>query len=180
MYRSHLTIIDKTGFQPQRNLDLTHIQIPDGIALDIFNGDDEAKEAFYQLLQECKENPTIVHCASGVGRTGHFILTERILTNYLKIFSHTDPVKSAAMILAILDNMRSVRPALVQTVDQFTFAIRNADSLFRHALQKQYIVVADDKPKSPLSLHGYLARPVNSAMNNNENTENDKARSFKK
>ncbi len=96
------------------------------------------KEKLWQLYQLSLKENIFVHCAAGVGRTGHFILTLEILKHCDEIFAYDDPAKSAEKIHQLLRNMRSVRPALVYTEEQFSKAIENAYYVYDHALRKGY------------------------------------------
>lgn len=101
---------------------------------------DDRKEAIWQIFQKSLRVPVVVHCAAGVGRTGHFILMLEILKHYDEIFASGDAKIAALKIHQLLQNMRQVKPALVNTVDQFVSAIRNAHIVRQYALEKGYLI----------------------------------------
>lgn len=100
---------------------------------------EERKEVLWQLYQISLREPILIHCTSGVGRTGHIILTLEILKNYDRLFVSNNPQIIAAGIHEILNRIRRNRPALVFVDEQFETAIRNAEILHQYALKKGYI-----------------------------------------
>lgn len=131
--QSHLQI---SHHENQKSLDVTLFALEDNAPL-CLQENNEYKEVMWQLYQKSLRGTIVVHCAAGVGRTGHFILTLEILKHYEKLFSTKDPIKIAAGIHQIVNRIRSNRPALVATDAQFEEAIRNADILYRYGLEKK-------------------------------------------
>jgi hypothetical protein len=95
-------------------------------------------QQMWQLFAATCQERTLVHCAAGVGRTGHLILTFEILRHYHHIFASSDPKICAQKIHDILTRMRFNRPCLVNVEQQFCDAIANAVSLYNYACSKQY------------------------------------------
>jgi len=93
----------------------------------------------------------LIHCTAGAGRTGHLILTFELLKYYHEIFSSQDPVIISNKILEIVERIRQNRPALIATTEQFNEAIKNADILYRYALEKKYIQAGMPVHESVLS-----------------------------
>ncbi|KAI1237241.1 hypothetical protein IHE44_0014499 [Lamprotornis superbus] len=60
--------------------------------------------------------PIIVHCSDGAGRTGTYILVDMVLNRMAKGVKEID-------IAATLEHIRDQRPGMVQTKDQFEFAL---------------------------------------------------------
>uniref|UniRef100_A0ACB8G217 Uncharacterized protein n=1 Tax=Sphaerodactylus townsendi TaxID=933632 RepID=A0ACB8G217_9SAUR len=60
--------------------------------------------------------PIIVHCSDGAGRTGTYILIDMVLNRMAKGVKEID-------IAATLEHVRDQRPSMVQTKDQFEFAL---------------------------------------------------------
>lgn len=100
---------------------------------------EECKEILWQIFKKSLSNPVLIHCHSGVGRTGHLILILELLKYHVEIFSSQDPEIIAAETHKIVDRIREKRPALIATKDQFAAAIRNAEILYRYALEHKYI-----------------------------------------
>lgn len=117
-----------------REVSVTVISQHDNLPITL---DDELREKIWQLHLLSLHEPVFVHCAAGVGRTGHFILMLEILKNYDDIFS--DIHQAATKIHQLLVNMRDVRPGLVITRDQYIGAIRNAVSIHTFALEHGYL-----------------------------------------
>lgn len=135
--RLMITPDDSTGSRPDR-LNVTLISLRDGCALDLSDAKRAPlKEVLWQLFLKSLNEPILVHCTAGEGRTGHLILTLEILRFYTFVFSGKDASKSAAQIHDILNDMRTARPALVHNEKQFEMAIRNAGILYQYGLQKR-------------------------------------------
>ena len=94
-------------------------------------------EALWQLYQKSLQEHVLIHCAAGVGRTGHLILTFEILKHHDTIFASSDPVKIADEIHKVLLRIRSGRPAAVNTPLQYEESIRNAEILYHYGLEKE-------------------------------------------
>jgi hypothetical protein len=126
-----------------KKLNALLIGLPDGNSLDLDIDSPEMeklKELFWQILQKSSTEAVAVHCAAGVGRTGHIILMLEILKNYQRIFaSDNSPDTIAKEIQAIVNRMRETRPALVYAPEQYLTAIKNADIVYQYALEKKYI-----------------------------------------
>ncbi|XP_066512005.1 receptor-type tyrosine-protein phosphatase N2-like [Hoplias malabaricus] len=60
--------------------------------------------------------PIIVHCSDGAGRTGTYILIDMVLNKMAKGAKEID-------IAATLEHLRDQRPGMVQTKEQFEFAL---------------------------------------------------------
>ena len=126
-----------------RQLNVTLIHLRDNHALDLRHPKKEAlKEILWQFFIKSLKEPIMVHCAAGLGRTGHLILMFEILKYYSKIYDNNDPAIAAAKIHDILNDMRSCRPGMVLNEKQFESAIRNASILYSYALEKEYIVAS--------------------------------------
>ena len=118
------------------------IGLTDGCSLDLGIDSPETeqlKELLWRVTQKPSSEATAVHCAAGVGRTGHIILMLEIIKNYQHIFASDKPDVIASEIQAIVINMRETRPALVSSLEQYLTAIKNADIVYQYALKKKYI-----------------------------------------
>ncbi|XP_064370885.1 receptor-type tyrosine-protein phosphatase-like N isoform X3 [Dromaius novaehollandiae] len=74
---------------------------------------------FRRKVNKCyrgRSCPIIVHCSDGVGRTGTYILIDMVLNRMAKGVKEID-------IAATLEHIRDQRPGMVQTKDQFEFAL---------------------------------------------------------
>ncbi len=88
-----------------------------------------------------------------------------ILKHYATIFANNkSPQESADAISALLENMRSVRPALVYTKNQYLDAIQNANIIYCYALEKKYIVPPIKEEVTPLSI--FKQAPSNVPLQN--------------
>lgn len=121
------------------------------------------KQTLWDLFTRALTENTRIHCASGIGRTGHLILTFELLKNYNDIFINQEPEKIAANVLSLLDRLRKNRPALVATGVQLQAAIYNADMLYRFALEKKYI--EEGKPVHEAALANAKAKLIPSNTN---------------
>uniref|UniRef100_A0A1A7XMF9 Protein tyrosine phosphatase, receptor type, N polypeptide 2 n=1 Tax=Iconisemion striatum TaxID=60296 RepID=A0A1A7XMF9_9TELE len=74
---------------------------------------------FRRKVNKCyrgRSCPIIVHCSDGAGRTGTYILVDMVLNRMAKGAKEID-------IAATLEHLRDQRPGMVQTKDQFEFAL---------------------------------------------------------
>lgn len=74
---------------------------------------------FRRKVNKCyrgRSCPIIVHCSDGAGRTGTYILIDMVLNKMAKGAKEID-------IAATLEHLRDQRPNMVQTKDQFEFAL---------------------------------------------------------
>ncbi|XP_051717708.1 solute carrier organic anion transporter family member 5A1b isoform X2 [Ctenopharyngodon idella] len=74
---------------------------------------------FRRKVNKCyrgRSCPVIVHCSDGAGRTGTYILIDMVLNKMAKGAKEID-------IAATLEHLRDQRPGMVQTKDQFEFAL---------------------------------------------------------
>ncbi|XP_074002029.1 receptor-type tyrosine-protein phosphatase-like N [Numenius arquata] len=74
---------------------------------------------FRRKVNKCyrgRSCPIIVHCSDGAGRTGTYILVDMVLNRMAKGVKEID-------IAATLEHIRDQRPGMVQTKDQFEFAL---------------------------------------------------------
>ncbi|XP_054878325.1 receptor-type tyrosine-protein phosphatase N2-like isoform X1 [Poeciliopsis prolifica] len=74
---------------------------------------------FRRKVNKCyrgRSCPVIVHCSDGAGRTGTYILIDMVLNRMAKGAKEID-------IAATLEHLRDQRPGMVQTKDQFEFAL---------------------------------------------------------
>lgn len=123
------------------------------------------KETLWQIYQKSLHEPILVHCAGGVGRTGHLIFTLELLKNMQTIFSDRDETKIAGRILAELERIRKNRPALVNTKSQFIMAIHNAIALYKYGLEKKYEQKQQEKV-TPISLFSSLSKLISPSEQN--------------
>jgi protein tyrosine phosphatase len=148
---THVSNLDNsnTGFITSKldvsgkKLNALLIGLPDGNSLDLDIDSPETqklKKLFWKISQKSLTEGVAVHCAAGVGRTGHVILMLEILKNYQRIFSRDNsPDAIAKEIQIIVNRMRETRPALIYALEQYLTAIKNADILYQYALEKKYI-----------------------------------------
>lgn len=74
---------------------------------------------FRRKVNKCyrgRSCPIIVHCSDGAGRTGTYILVDMVLNKMAKGAKEID-------IAATLEHLRDQRPGMVQTKEQFEFAL---------------------------------------------------------
>ncbi|XP_051989975.1 receptor-type tyrosine-protein phosphatase N2-like isoform X3 [Xyrauchen texanus] len=74
---------------------------------------------FRRKVNKCyrgRSCPVIVHCSDGAGRTGTYILIDMVLNKMAKGAKEID-------IAATLEHLRDQRPGMVQTREQFEFAL---------------------------------------------------------
>ncbi|XP_026708590.1 receptor-type tyrosine-protein phosphatase-like N isoform X1 [Athene cunicularia] len=83
---------------------------------------------FRRKVNKCyrgRSCPIIVHCSDGAGRTGTYILIDMVLNRMAKAPSSSSsaPGVKEIDIAATLEHIRDQRPGMVQTKDQFEFAL---------------------------------------------------------
>nr|XP_034982724.1 receptor-type tyrosine-protein phosphatase-like N [Zootoca vivipara] len=74
---------------------------------------------FRRKVNKCyrgRSCPIVIHCSDGAGRTGTYILIDMVLNRMAKGVKEID-------IAATLEHVRDQRPGMVQTKDQFEFAL---------------------------------------------------------
>ncbi|XP_060539572.1 receptor-type tyrosine-protein phosphatase N2 isoform X1 [Pantherophis guttatus] len=74
---------------------------------------------FRRKINKCYKGrscPIVVHCSDGAGRTGTYILIDMVLNKMAKGAKEID-------IAATLEHLRDQRPGMVQTKEQFEFAL---------------------------------------------------------
>jgi protein tyrosine phosphatase len=134
-----------------KEMSVIGIELKDGRSIKLkHDTDDVIKEILWKIFIISLDNPVLIHCKHGHGRTGHLILTLEILKHYSTLFASDDPEVVAKNILNLLTDVRSQRPGLVRAPRQFIEAIRNAYLLHRYGLDKGYDVsfAADTHPCS--------------------------------
>jgi predicted protein tyrosine phosphatase len=145
LIQSRLDIKAAFPNEPQKNtsksLQVTFFETVDGAAISLTQ--DYQKQIVWDLSIYAQTHPILVHCQSGIGRTGSFILTLELLKHFDAVFASKNVKTIAENIHAILQRLRSVRPALVISVTQFASAIQNAAILRDFALKKGYISRAE-------------------------------------
>ncbi len=101
----------------------------------------------YQLYESTLTRPTLVHCAAGCGRTGHFILTCILLANFHQIFFN-DIQTTKQNVINWINHIRSFRHGALLTPEQVSMAIRNTFALYQY--QQQLIKEGHEIPKMEL------------------------------
>jgi len=76
---------------------------------------------FEKLMNIITAGPIVVHCMAGVGRTGTFILAHYLLSIY-NVENSIDIVKE----------MRSTRAGMIQSQEQFKFAVTYAKTVIHN------------------------------------------------
>ena len=148
--QSPLLINRKENRERKRELNVTIIPISDNNTINLKNDlDHSIKELLWKILRDSTKENILLHCASGIGRTGHLILTLEILRNYKDIFEANNAEIASKKIHEIVTRMRKNRFCLIQVEEQFADAIRNAYILYQYGLEKGYInestSLADEK-----------------------------------
>ena len=85
-----------------------------------------------KLKSETLENPRIIHCSAGIGRSGTFIALEHLL-NELQVGAVTKTKESEDLIFDTVNKLREQRMLMVQSIDQYQFLY----NFLRHEYQKQ-------------------------------------------
>lgn len=137
---SYLTIHPNNKKEDKRQLEVTFVPLVDNGTIDLIDDSKNAKkEALWNILKESEKERFLIHCAAGIGRTGHLILTLEILKHYKDIFEAKDVTLAAAKIHEIVSRMRKERYCLIQVKEQLIAAISNAHKLYEYGLEKGYI-----------------------------------------
>lgn len=99
----------KIQFQDLPSKILYHFQIPDWPDFGAID-DPQTTHAALRLIESkaTEENPWIVHCTAGLGRTGTFLAIRHLLANQSKTIN----------VIRTIAEMRLLRPNLVQTPEQ--------------------------------------------------------------
>ncbi|GEM_PF-4140308 len=129
--------------EPEKTLNVTVIELEDNASFQLTQNTTELNDVFLELCEISRKKPIIVHCAGGVGRTGHLILMLEILKNYDSIFQAEPKARLqnvaqvAKNIHEIVSRLRQNRPAIIFSEQQFMNAILNANILHQYSLKKQ-------------------------------------------
>jgi protein-tyrosine phosphatase len=90
----------------------------------------EDLEGFFELMElsrqknSCPENPRIIHCSAGVGRSGTFIALEYLIAELEADALHPEPGKDSAEYDPVFDtvnDLRKQRRSMVQAEAQYSF-----------------------------------------------------------
>lgn len=122
-YRIKISYNDKS-----QTIDYLALSQWDDFASQLFSMDKIAELAsFYQAnVQQTKIG---VNCAAGLGRTGVIAMTFELLQRHDEFYNEQG-IPNIANIDAMLQSMRTNRPGLVQTPDQYTLAIALARQIY--------------------------------------------------
>ncbi len=135
-----------------KELDVTVIGLPDGRSFELKDEAIDIKEKFLSLYEKSLQEKIFVHCLAGCGRTGLLILMLELTKQYSNVFNSPKPEVVAANIHLVLNRLRTTRPGLVFTEDQFAAAIRNAKVLHDYRLEKQAKLRAEIEMKKQAEL----------------------------
>lgn len=123
-----------------RALDITLIPISDNATFNLAEDKDNTlKEALWKTYNKSRNENLLIHCASGIGRTGHLILIMELLKHYKEIYEAENIDVASDKILEIINRIRAERFSLIQVKEQFTDAIRIAQVLYKYGLAKGYV-----------------------------------------
>jgi len=132
----HITFLDKNAYW---------LKTDDNSDPNIKKLHDDAKKLYWQLYQTSLQEYIFVHCASGVGETGWFVLMLMLLSSH-EIFKKSAE-DAANEILEIVARIRKNRPALIWTSQQLQVAIKHALLLYTYASEQNY---SFEKPTTQL------------------------------
>ncbi len=113
---------------------ITLYGVPDGYGLTLTP---ETIKTFFYNYKNSLTTTTFIHCRAGLGRTGHIIaafLTFELFFHLKKIppSGHSDQISN--LILEILENIREIRPGLINNRDQLAKSIWVAATLYEYVL----------------------------------------------
>mmetsp|Transcript_6731 Transcript_6731/g.19984 ORF Transcript_6731/g.19984 Transcript_6731/m.19984 type:complete len:2097 (+) Transcript_6731:91-6381(+) len=94
------------------------------------------------------EGPLIVHCTSGVGRTGVFIALDQLVSLVLDKTAHVSPFD-------VVSRMREDRIKMVQSLAQFMFLDRLIMDLLCHAIDQGGQLDGYSRPDKVMRLRSY-------------------------
>lgn len=136
---SSLSIQRQKNPEDKRALEVILLPIEDNHSINLGNDEDNAiKDAILKILTISQLQKVLIHCAAGIGRTGHLILILEILRHAKEIFEAKTPEEAAAKILEIVKRIRRDRFCLIQIDAQFINAILVAEAVYRYGLTKGY------------------------------------------
>jgi len=75
-----------------------------------------------------QNNPFVVHCSAGIGRTGTFVLIHSFLQNFKKLELKEPPEDLS--LKPVLSRMRSQRDGFVQRLSQYVFCYKTLERYF--------------------------------------------------
>jgi protein tyrosine phosphatase len=130
--RSHL-LIKKEDSEDSKKLEIIFIKQEDEHPLRLLN--DNIRKALWDTFINSLEEPIVIHCAAGLGRTGQLILTVEILRHSEEIFHAENEEKAAEKIHEIVNRIRENRWLMISTDKQFTQAIENAYDLYQYGIK---------------------------------------------
>ncbi|XP_063720114.1 receptor-type tyrosine-protein phosphatase eta-like [Symsagittifera roscoffensis] len=122
-----------------------------------------AKIRSYYPYATKPESPIIVHCSAGCGRTGSFIALDQINENIEK--------SSVVDIRGIVASLRSARPQMVQTQEQYEFIHEAAGEMIKRELVRRKIL--PDKDTEYETTKGRRKRKLSLLTSTNTNEASD-------
>ncbi|KAI1371201.1 phosphatases II [Hypoxylon crocopeplum] len=105
-------------------------------------------DSFFELMRlsreknACEDNPRIVHCSAGVGRSGTFIALEHLMREVdsgdLDHYETMDDKEEGDIIYKTVDALREQRKQMVQAESQYAFLYRVLRKLWleKHGLEE--------------------------------------------
>lgn len=132
------TNMQKHAATSVKSLNVISIPIVDMKTIDLIHDNhNQLKHLLWKIYKISLKEPVLIHCAAGIGRTGHLVLMLEIIKHYEKIFSSQKPDLIANEIYEVLERIRQNRPALVANKEQFIEAIRNAEIMHHYILEQE-------------------------------------------